>query len=82
MDPGSSQTAALTAEPGLVADPTVQVGIQSIRESGIELSYRYWVPTTAFFEVQYRVNLAVWTGLRDAGLNSPVPQRDVHIRDA
>ncbi len=75
-------TAALTAEPGVVADPAVQVGIQSFGESGIELSYRYWVPTTAFFEVQYRVNLAVWTGLRDAGLTIPVPQRDVHIRDA
>ena len=75
-------TAALAADPCVVADPAVQVGIQSFGESGIELSYRYWVPTTAFFEVQYRVNLAVWNGLRDAGLTIPVPQRVVHMRDA
>ena len=84
-DPGRGievVTAALAADPGVVADPAVQVGIQSFGESGIELSYRYWVPTTAFFEVQYRVNLAVWNGLRDAGLTIPVPQRVVHMRDA
>ena len=75
-------TAALAADPGVVADPAVQVGIQSFGESGIELSYRYWVPTTAFFEVQYRVNLAVWNGLRDAGLTIPVPQRVVHMQNA
>lgn len=69
----------LARDPGVVARPASQVGIQAFAESGMELSYRFWVPTTSFFEIQYRVNLAIWHALREAGLSVPYPRADVNL---
>jgi len=69
----------LARDPDVVARPPVQVGIQAFAETGMELSYRFWVPTTSFFEVQYRVNLAIWHALREAGLSVPYPRADVNL---
>jgi small conductance mechanosensitive channel len=70
---------ALARDPDVAATPAPQIGIQGFPESGMELAYRFWVPTTAFFEVQYRVNLAIWHALDDAGLSIPWPQHDVKL---
>ena len=69
----------LVKDPEVVARPPVQVGIQAFAETGMELSYRFWVPTTSFFEIQYRVNLAIWQALRGAGLSVPYPRADVNL---
>jgi small conductance mechanosensitive channel len=69
----------LGRDPDVVARPPAQVGIQAFAETGMELSYRFWVPTTSFFEVQYRVNLAIWQALREAGLSVPYPRADVNL---
>lgn len=74
--------AALAAEPDVAEEPAFQVGIQSFADSGIEIGYRYWIPTRHYFELQYRVNLAVWRAVTGAGLTVPFPQRDVHLVDA
>ena len=71
--------AVLAGEEDVCGTPEALVGIQGFGDSSVEIAYRYWVPTTNFFEVQYRVNLAVWRALREAGLTIPFPQRDVHL---
>jgi small conductance mechanosensitive channel len=71
--------AVLEADPDVTSDPPPQVGIQAFGDSAVEIGYRYWVPTRRYFELQYRVNLAVWNALGDAGLTIPFPQRDVHL---
>jgi small conductance mechanosensitive channel len=71
----------LAADPDVTQAPPVQVGIQAFGAYAVEIGYRYWVPTRQFFEVQYRVNMAVFAALADVGLTIPVPQRDVHLID-
>jgi small conductance mechanosensitive channel len=74
--------ATLAADPDVTDAPPPQVGIQAFGDSAVEIAYRYWVPTKAWFEVQYRVNLAVWKAIQDVGLSIPFPQRDVHLHRA
>ena len=62
-------------------EPSGQVGIAAFADSAEEIAYRYWVPTESFFEVQYRVNLAVWKAIEASGITIPFPQRDVHLKN-
>lgn len=70
----------LEEDPDVAKDPAGQVGIAAFADSAVEIAYRYWVPTESFFEVQYRVNLAVWKAIEAAGITIPFPQRDVHLK--
>jgi small conductance mechanosensitive channel len=74
--------AVLAADEDVCSPADAQVGIQAFGESSVDIAYRYWVPTTAFFEVQYRVNLALWRALGEAGVTIPFPQRDVRVVSA
>jgi len=56
------------------------VGIEKFGESGIDMGYRYWVPTKSFFKTQYYVNLEVLKALKDADINIPFPQREIKIK--
>ena len=60
-------------------DPPPQVGIQKFGDSSIDIGLRYWVPSKRFFLTLYEVNLAVYTNLKEGGVEIPFPQRDVHI---
>ncbi|MCC5885788.1 MAG: mechanosensitive ion channel family protein [Gammaproteobacteria bacterium] len=70
----------LNEDPDVAKDPPGQVGIGAFADSAVEIAYRYWVPTGSFFEVQYRVNLAVWKAIQTSGITIPFPQRDVHLK--
>jgi small conductance mechanosensitive channel len=70
---------ALLKVKGVVHDPAPQVGIQEFADSSVNIGYRYWVPTAEYFQVSYAVNAAVYRAVKDAGLDIPFPQRDVHI---
>lgn len=70
----------LESDPDVAKDPPGQVGIAAFADSAVEIAYRYWVPTESYFEVQYRVNLAVWKAIAAAGITIPFPQRDVHLK--
>jgi small conductance mechanosensitive channel len=55
------------------------VGMEKFGDNALEAGMRYWVPTRAFFKMQYEVNLAVYKALNKAQLTIPYPQRDVHV---
>jgi small conductance mechanosensitive channel len=61
-------------------DPPPQVGIENFGDSGIEIGLRYWVPTRKYYQILYRVNLAVHKALTAADITIPFPQRDVHLK--
>ena len=63
----------------IAKEPPVQVGIQAFGDSSINIGYRYWVPTTKYFQTLYKVNLAVYKQLIEGGVEIPFPQRDVRI---
>lgn len=77
------QAAALIeAELARVADvvttPAPQIGIDGFEEAAIVLAYRYWVPTTRYFETRHAVNAAIYGALKGAGV-AILPQREVHL---
>lgn len=60
-------------------EPVPQVGIQEFGDSSINIGLRYWVPTKRYFDIRYKVNLAVYKDLKQGNIEIPFPQRDVHI---
>ncbi len=59
--------------------PGAQVGIEEFGDSSINIGVRYWVPTQKFHQTQYKVNLAVFNALLEAGISIPYPRRDITI---
>ncbi len=55
------------------------VGIKTFGDSSIDISFRYWVPTTKYYTTAYTVNLAVFDLLKANEIDIPFPQRDVRI---
>lgn len=62
----------------VATNPPPQIGIQSFGDSSVNIAYRYWVPTIKYYQTTYAINLAVFKGLREAGIDIPFPQRVVH----
>jgi small conductance mechanosensitive channel len=60
-------------------EPPPQVGIQKFGDSSIDIGLRYWVRSKKYFQVLYKVNMAVYRQLKQGGVEIPFPQRDVHI---
>jgi len=61
-------------------DPAPQVGIEAFADSSINIGLRYWVPTKQYFNILYRVNLAIHQALAEANITIPFPQQDIHIK--
>lgn len=55
------------------------IGIHAFKDSGVEINYRYWVPTKSFFKVQYEINLIVLNTLQEARIAIPFPQLEIKI---
>lgn len=70
---------ALGGVAGVANEPGPQVGIEAFGDSSVNIGFRYWVPTPAFFETQYAANRAVFQALGAAGLTIPFPQREVRM---
>jgi small conductance mechanosensitive channel len=70
---------ALNGFEEIAKDPAPQVGIQEFADSSINIGFRFWVPTKSYFQTLYRVNSAVYKGLKEANIEIPFPQRDVHV---
>ncbi len=60
-------------------DPAPQVGIEAFGESGITLGVRVWIPTERYYDLLYRINLALFNALKEAGVEIPFPQREVRL---
>ncbi len=63
-------------------EPAPQVGIEGFGDSSVDIAYRYWVPTQRYFEVQYQVNLEVYTAFKQANIEIPFPQREVTLKNS
>jgi len=63
----------------IAKDPGPQVGIQEFGDSSINIGFRYWVPTKSYFQTLYRVNSAIYKGLKEGSIDIPFPQVDVHV---
>ena len=66
--------------PEICKDPAPQVGIETFADSSINIGMRYWVPTKQYFNILYKVNLAIHKALAEADITIPFPQQDIHIK--
>jgi small conductance mechanosensitive channel len=69
----------LNAHKGVAKNPASQIGIEKFADSGVTISYRYWVPTTKIIETKLAINGGVYKAINDANIEIPFPQRVVTI---
>jgi len=69
----------LADENEVAKTPQPLVGIDDFADSSINIGMRYWVPTIKYFEIKYRINMAIHLALQQAAITIPFPQRDVHL---
>lgn len=53
---------------GVAADPKPQVGIEEFGDYAIQIGYRVWLPTPRYFDLMYRLNLAILQALQNGGI--------------
>ena len=63
----------------VAGDPPPQVGIEAFGDSSINIAYRYWVATEAYYQTQYKVNLDIFNAFKRNGIAIPFPQREVRL---
>jgi small conductance mechanosensitive channel len=72
-------TAAIQGIAEIAPDRIPDVGIDAFADSAINIGYRVWVPTEVYHKTRYKINLAIYHALKEAQINIPFPQRDVHL---
>ncbi len=71
----------LKAHDQVAQNPMSQVGIERFADSGVTISYRYWVPTTKIIETKLAINAGVYKAINSAEIEIPFPQRVVTIKE-
>lgn len=72
-------TTAIQGVAHIAPGRTPDVGIDEFADSAINIGYRVWVPTQTYHKTRYKINLAIYHALKEAKINIPFPQRDVHL---
>jgi small-conductance mechanosensitive channel len=74
--------AAANAQPRVLKEPQSTVTLKAFGVDGIELELTLWVadPEAGTDLLRSDVNRAIWTAFREAGVQVPFPQREVHVR--
>src|SRR3984893_3286870 len=75
--------AAGKENPHTLSDPAPSVFLEKFGESSIEFELVVWSSEMSYRPRRYRsdLNFAIEKKLREAGIEIPSPQRDIHIRD-
>jgi len=74
--------AAVASHEGVAIDPKPQVGVETFGDFSIRIGYRVWLPTPRYFELMYRVNLAVLKALDEGGIEVADPRKLRVLTDA
>jgi potassium-dependent mechanosensitive channel len=71
---------AAKATPTLLKEPEPVALFQGFGDSSLDFELRAWTENADFPRVRSDLALAVSRGLREAGIEIPFPQRDLHLR--
>ena len=73
--------AAATAQERVLADPPAKAFVTAFADSGVNLEVAFWVedPEEGTQQLRSDINLAIWRGFQDAGIQIPFPQREVRV---
>ncbi|MDT8357284.1 MAG: mechanosensitive ion channel family protein [Methanomicrobiaceae archaeon] len=65
--------------PGVLADPAPSVVVTGLGDSSVNLSLRAWTNTGDLWTVIWDLNRDILAAYRNAGIEIPFPQMDVHL---
>jgi len=68
------------ASPEILKDPPPLALFRGFGDSALNFELRVWTGLAAYLEVHSRIAIAVNTALREAAIEIPFPQRDLHIK--
>ena len=68
------------SNPRILKDPRPEAFFLGFGESALNLELRFWAAQSIWFELKSEIGLAVFRALRQAGIEIPFPQRDLHVR--
>ena len=68
------------SNPRILKEPRPEAFFLGFGESALNLELRFWAAESIWFELKSEVGLAVFHALREAGIEIPYPQRDLHVR--
>lgn len=54
-------------------EPKAQIGIKEFGDFSINIELRYWAFTKAYFDTQYKVNMAIYDAFKKEGISIPFP---------
>ena len=86
-DPHRAMAVMLEAVKGVervLTGPAPKCLLTGFGDSSVDLELRFWIkdPQNGVNSVRSEVMLKVWDALKEAGIEIPFPQRDVHLRSA
>jgi small-conductance mechanosensitive channel len=67
------------SHPDVLTEPAPFALFKGFGENALEFELRFWVAFQSHVTVKSQVSVAVAAALREAGINIPTPQRDLHV---
>ena len=68
------------SDSNILKDPAPAVGFQGFGESAINFELRFWTLVQSNVDIKSRVSITMAQTLAEAGIEIPVPQRDLRLR--
>ncbi len=74
---------AVSMQPEVLLDPAPRVQLINFGDSSVDFRVLYYMDVTQFgrMEIKSRVMFAIWDALKEADIEIPFPQCDIHIRE-
>ena len=69
----------IASEPRFLKEPAPQVILQSIEASSVKITIRAWASIQDYWDIYWDLNKVLKSKIEAAGLQVPLPRRDVHI---
>ncbi len=66
--------------PHVLAYPPPQTVFLGLGENALNFELTFWAAQSVWFELKSEIGMAVLQALREAGIEIPYPQRDLHVR--
>lgn len=72
---------AARSQPRVLVEPSPKAFVVTFADSGINLELGFWIddPEAGTMQIRSDINLAIYRGLRAAGIEIPFPQREIRI---
>jgi potassium efflux system protein len=69
-----------TSNPHVLAHPRPETLFLEFGESSLNVELRFWAAQSVWFELKSQISMAILESFRNAGIEIPYPQRDLHVR--